>query len=178
MSAIPSDAGTPSVQAIVFPESADIPNSRLPLLIQHGAFSGNAGPELAAAMEERFAANGWTGAWRDGVYTFRHYHSNTHEVLGVFQGTARLELGGGTGGEFEVGVGDVMVIPAGVSHRLLKSSEDFQVVGAYPAGRDPDLIRERPGGRPAADQRIAAVPLPDADPVLGQHGGLRRHWSR
>lgn len=165
------------MEAVVFPGTDGIPNSRLPLLIHRQAFLAASPPdELAEAMEERFAENGWTGAWRDGVYTFRHYHSNTHEVLGVFEGRAVLELGGDGGGKFEVSPGDVMVIPAGVSHQLLKCSEDFQVVGAYPDGRDPDLLRGEPDERPAADRKIADVPLPLADPVQGPQGALRKHW--
>jgi uncharacterized protein YjlB len=176
MKTTPDSSGEESVEAVVFPDADGIPNSHLPLLIHHQAFSGGDPDKLAGLMEQRFAANGWTGAWRDGVYTFRHYHSNTHEVLGVFQGRAVLELGGDGGGKFEVSPGDVIVIPAGVSHQLLKSSEDFQVVGAYPNGRDPDLLRGEPGERPAADRKIADVPLPLADPFQGPQGALRKYW--
>ncbi len=40
----------------------------------------------AAVFETLFAANGWTGSWRDSMYVWLHYHSNTHEVLGIARG--------------------------------------------------------------------------------------------
>jgi uncharacterized protein YjlB len=35
----------------------------------------------------------------------------------------------------------------------------------------------RPGERPAADERIARVPLPAADPVFGESGPLVALWK-
>jgi uncharacterized protein YjlB len=65
-------------------------------LLYRNAFSdrGNKGADW---LEKKFAANNWTNSWRWGVYPFHHYHSNTHEVLGVFRGSALLHLGGEKG---------------------------------------------------------------------------------
>jgi len=73
--------------------------------------------------------------------------------------------------------GDVIVIPAGVAHQKLDASSDFAVVGAYPDGRDWDLLRGRPGERPEADRKIAALPIPDNDPIYGAEGPLRQVWE-
>ena len=73
--------------------------------------------------------------------------------------------------------GDVIVIPAGVGHKRVESSEDFGVVGAYPGGRHWDLLRGRPGERPQAESNIAAVPLPENDPIYGPDGSLRKIWE-
>lgn len=119
------------------------------------------------AARERFAANGWGGAWVDGVFDFHHFHSTSHEVLAVVAGSARLELGGPQGQVFEVSAGDVVVLPAGTGHRRASASGsgDFTVVGAYPAGQeDYDLLRSADD---AARSRIAALGAPDADPVGG-----------
>lgn len=158
-----------------FDDDGTFPNSRLTLLIYPAAIApADATPE---AMEALFAANGWPPAWRYTVYPFHHYHSNAHEVLGIAAGHARLKLGGPEGREFEVTAGDVIVIPAGVVHQQLSKSGDFLVVGGYPAGNESrDLMRGRDGERPAADQRIAAVPLPETDPVGGAKGPLITHW--
>ncbi|HXO96731.1 MAG TPA: hypothetical protein VN857_09120, partial [Chthoniobacterales bacterium] len=75
-----------------------------------------------------------------------------------------------------VRAGDVIVIPAGVGHKNLGASDDFGVVGAYPGGRHWDLLTGKPGERPKADQNIAALPLPDNDPVYGPDGPLRKIW--
>lgn len=59
--------------------------------------------------------------------------------------------------------------------RILSSSPDFHVVGDIRSDRT-DLLRS-PGERHAADDRIAAVPLPKADPVHGLNGPLVEPWG-
>ncbi|WP_218013867.1 cupin domain-containing protein [Rubellimicrobium rubrum] len=147
-----------------------LPNSPLPVLVYHGVQAGN-------GFEKLFAANGWTGAWRDGVYDFHHYHSTAHEVLGCTRGRARLRLGGPSGLTLEVVPGSVVVIPAGVAHCAEESSHDFQVVGATAGGLDWDINRGNPGERARTIPAIAAVPLPKADPLGGIGGVLPRLWQ-
>ncbi|GAA5116568.1 hypothetical protein GCM10023212_03440 [Luteolibacter yonseiensis] len=86
-------------------------------------------------------------------------------------------MGGKSGEEFRVDVGDVIIIPAGVGHKRLDSSDDFQVVGAYPGGREPDLIAAGEGDISIARQRIAGVAAPELDPVYGADGPLLRYWK-
>jgi hypothetical protein len=50
------------------------------------------------------------------------------------------------------------------------------VVGGYAGGRSYDMKYGHADERPAADERIAHVPLPDADPVYGKDGPLIREW--
>jgi len=85
-----------------------------------------------------------------------------------------------TGQAFEYGdgLGDVLVIPAGVAHKNLGASADLGVVGAYPRGQSPDMNDGHDGERPRADQNIAQVPLPAADPVFGVDGPLMRQWTK
>jgi uncharacterized protein YjlB len=112
------------------------------------------------------AANGWGGAWIDGVFDFHHFHSTSHEVLGVLSGSATLELGGPQGRAFEVSEGDVVILPAGTGHRRATARDGFTVTGAYPAGQeDYDLLRRADD---AARARIARVPVPEHDPVGGE----------
>ena len=160
----------------VFKDDGIFPNSRLPVLLYRQAVRSD-GRDPAAIFEERFAANDWTNSWRNGVYSFTHYHSTSHEVLGVFGGSAKLRLGGSDGRTFDVNSGDVIAIPAGVAHQNLGASTDFGVVGAYPGGRRWDLLCGIPGERPEADRNIAALPLPDNDPLYGDDGPLRQLWQ-
>ena len=148
-------------------------NEELPVLVYRQAFDAD-----EAEIEEAFRRNGWGGTWRNGIYSYHHYHSTAHEVLGVARGTARVQLGGDEGATFELAAGDVVVIPAGVAHKNLGSSPDFLVVGAYPAGQEYDMNYGRPGERPRADQNIEMVPRPDSDPVYGKEGLLLEYWSR
>jgi uncharacterized protein YjlB len=164
-----------AVSAEQFADDGTFPNSRLPLLIYKAAVTlEEASPE---AMELLFGSNGWPPQWRSRVYTFHHYHSTAHEALGIARGSARLMLGGPEGREFEVAAGDVIVIPAGVAHRRLSSSDDFLVVGAYPQGQNWDLLEGKDGERPRADENIKAVPLPQTDPVGGAKGPLLERWA-
>lgn len=159
-----------------FADDGSIPNNALSLLVYRQAFAADP-KDLASLIEQRFAANDWTGSWRASVYPFTHYHSTTHEVLGVYRGTATLQLGGEKGRQFVVQAGDVIVIPAGVGHKRVENSADFAVVGAYPGGRRWDLLRGEPGERPQADRNIAAVPLPEDDPLYGPNGPLMGIWK-
>lgn len=168
----------PISEAFTFEDDGRIPNSSLPLLLYRDAVhvTDDSQQDLAAVFEERFAINQWTGSWRNGVYPYHHYHSNTHEVLGVYLGSATLKLGGSTGHETLVQAGDVIVIPAGVGHMCIDHSHDFGVVGAYPNGMKCDILTGEPGERPQALERVKQVPVPDFDPVLGMDGGLRKLW--
>lgn len=149
------------------------PNSELPVLICHGV------PEAhdAAACEQLFAGNGWLGAWRDGIFSFHHFHSTAHEVLGIVAGAAAVILGGPGGRRFEVGRGDVLVLPAGTGHFNDGSTGDLLVIGAYPDGMQWDLRRGDPDEFDEALANIEAVPLPRTDPVAGEDGALVEAWG-
>jgi uncharacterized protein YjlB len=151
-------------------------NSRLPLLKYNAAVQLE-DPDHAANFEHIFHANRWVGSWRNGVYAVHHYHSSAHEVLGVYGGTAVVQFGGEQGIAVEVKAGDVVVIPAGVAHKRLRSSMDFRVVGAYPEGQSWDMCYGREGERPETDRNISRVPVPATDPVYGGSGPLREIWT-
>jgi uncharacterized protein YjlB len=161
-----------------FADDGAIPNNpTLPFLVYPGALDLS-GPDPATACEAVFAANGWGGAWRDGIYPFPHYHSTAHEVLGICRGEAKVRFGGNAGIALTVRAGDVVVIPAGVGHQNLGAGADLLVVGAYPRGQRWDLCRGVAEERPQVLDNIARVPLPPADPVYGADGPLVEHWLR
>jgi uncharacterized protein YjlB len=166
----------PEPERLTFTDDGSIPNSALPLLAYRGAVDGRA-RDLAAAFEELFARHGWTGSWRNGIYSFHHYHSTAHEVLGIAAGRVRVRFGGEDGSSLELEAGDAVVIPAGVGHRNERQSDDLLVVGAYPRGTDADLCRGRASERAAALHRLANLPLPSSDPVAGIGAGLTHFWS-
>ena len=158
-----------------FKDDGKIPNSKLPLLIYRGALSDK---QSAAKVIELFEANNWTNSWDNGIYSYHHYHSTSHEVLGVYAGFALLHLGGESGERLRVNAGDVIIIPAGVGHKKLNASNDFAVVGAYPEGRDWDVLKGEPGERPRADENLASLPIPKSDPVFGIDSGLIKEWTK
>ncbi len=150
------------------PPGERIPNHpSFPVLLYRDVEAAAGG---ADACRAQFSEHGWGGSWVDGVFGFHHFHSTSHEVLGVIGGRATLELGGPQGQAFEVSTGDVVVLPAGTGHRLASSDQEFTVVGAYPAGQeDYDLLRgEDPEEVAAARERIAALGAPPEDPVGGE----------
>ena len=168
----------PRVTCHTLEDDDTYPNNRtLPLLVYQGALK-LPDQHPAVVIEELFAANKWGGSWRDGVYSFHHYHSTAHEVLGIYSGTAKVQFGGEEGPALHVRRGDVVIIPAGVAHKNLGASQDFRVVGAYPSGQRADMNYGRPAERPRADQNIARVPLPEADPVYATQSPLVDHWFR
>jgi uncharacterized protein YjlB len=168
---------SPQVKRYLLKDDGAIPNNpNLPLLVYKGALQLPA-QNPAAAIEELLAANQWGGSWRNGIYSFHHYHSTAHEVLVCYSGTAEVQLGGESGITLTLKQGDVVVIPAGVGHKNLGNSADFKVVGAYPPGQTWDMNYGKPGERPQADENISRVPLPPTDPVYGDNGPLHEHWS-
>lgn len=157
-----------------FEKDGIIPNSRLPLLVYRNVFSER-GQKGAIWLENKFRENSWYNSWRWGIYFFHHYHSNTHEVLGVFQGWAEVHVGGSKGKKMRIKAGDIIVIPAGVGHKCLVCSEDFTVVGAYPEGKTPDLIKEETVKYNSSIRNISKVSIPLKDPLL-EYSGLVKIW--
>ena len=169
---------TPDVRMIedyLFAADGEVTNNpALPLIIYRGALE--TGGDAAASCVRLFDGNGWTGAWTNGVYSHHHFHSSAHEVLGITAGWVKVRLGGEAGKVVELRAGDVVVIPAGVAHKNEGASPDLLVVGAYPRGQSPDMLRPGAPADTRASSRIAAVPLPAGDPVHGPSGPLLERW--
>ncbi len=167
-------AEAPRLETFVFKPADRVPNSRFPVLLHRGAVQPAAGRAMADAVEETFRRNGWLNNWRElGVYDYLHYHSTSHEALGMARGRITLRLGGaGAGGAtVTLTAGDVLVLPAGTSHSRLDCSSDSWMVGGYPDGRDWDLIRDDDVSEAdfrAAIKLIGSLPIPDRDPATGE----------
>ena len=163
-----------SIVAIAIADDGVVPNSVLPLLVYRSALEIL--NEGASAFESLFHANRWENSWRNGVFSYHHYHSTAHEVLGCYSGSAIVQFGGENGAKLNVHVGDAVLIPAGVAHKKISSRGHFAVVGAYPAGQRHDMCTGKSNERPKAVENIAQVPLPELDPVCGESGGIHQHW--
>jgi uncharacterized protein YjlB len=159
----------------VFQDDGLVPNSTLPLIVRRGAIPPSAS-DPAKAFEATFQKNGWTNGWRNGIEDYHHYHSNAHEVLGIAMGSGTVRFGGESGETVGVSAGDVVVVPAGVAHALIKGSDDFLVVGAYADGRSPNEMPADGKAIVAARQSVAQVPVPESDPVDGATGPLTKLW--
>ncbi|MBV9828923.1 MAG: cupin domain-containing protein [Alphaproteobacteria bacterium] len=164
------------VETFVFGDDGVVPNNTLPLVLYRGALPESS--DRAGDCERLFAANGWPGAWRNGIYGHHHYHSTAHEVLGIARGHARITLGGEQGQTLELRAGDIVVVPAGVAHKRESSSNDLVVIGSYPRGQKPDICAADARRHATSAARVGSVPLPDADPVSGQAGPLLDCWKR
>ena len=67
-----------------------------------------------------------------------------------------------------MGRGDVVVVPAGVGHRLLEDLDGgFEMVGSYPVGCGWDMCY---GGEEGVEGRIRALGWFERDPVYGDQG--------
>jgi uncharacterized protein YjlB len=165
------------VEAHLFVDDGLVPNNgKLPLILYRHALALEHVPGTAErALAALFRSNGWRGAWVDGLYDFHHYHSTAHEVLGIAQGSAKVQLGGPQGLLVELEAGDAVAIPAGVGHCLI-AGDDLVVVGAYPEGQDWDLCRATESDRLKALENIPWVPLPKLDPVFGADGPVLARW--
>ncbi|WP_336516643.1 cupin [Pollutibacter soli] len=167
--------GSMMPEKMFFKDDGLIPNSRYPLLLYRKAFKER-GDQGADWLQKKFEENNWGNSWRNGIFDFHHYHSISHEVLGIYSGEAMVHLGGEKGQRVNIAAGDIIVIPAGVGHKNLGSVE-LGVVGAYPDGLTWDMNYGKPEERPRADNNIAAVPVPSRDPLNGKNGGLLAAWA-
>ncbi len=160
-----------------FDENDTFPNNpELPLVIITSVLDERG--VSAGKFERLFTQNGWPAAWRNGLYDVHHYHSTAHEVLGVYSGWVEACFGGPGGEMLKAAAGDMIVIPAGVSHCNVGQSKDFRVVGGYPAGQQWDMMYGKVGERPAVDETIKQVSRVIADPAFGPTGPLMRFWGK
>lgn len=150
-------------------------NPTLPVLLYKKVFDFSA-EDPAYLIEQVFSDNNWGGSWRNGIFSYHHYHSNTHEALGVYGGWAEVQLGGPENDPVRIEKGDLVVLPAGIAHKKIDSGGGFAVVGAYPDGKSYDMNYGNPEEVKNARQNIAKVPMPEKDPALGKGGKMFDYW--
>jgi uncharacterized protein YjlB len=169
-------APEPHPQIFMFEDDGFIPNHpRWPMIVYKDVVRVSRNLDPASFFEELFDGHGWGSSWRDGIYAYAHYHSGTHEVLGIARGTAEVQFGGVKGHILSLMEGDVAILPAGTGHRRLKASADLLVVGAYPPGGSYDECRSEKD-RDRALPLIERIPRPRQDPVYGEGGPLIHVW--
>lgn len=152
-----------------------IPNTSIqnkPLLHYHGVFPADA--SVSSIESHLRSTSVVTPQWRYTMYPTTHFHSTTHEVLCIATGQARLCFGGEENPgrvEADVEKGDVLVVPAGVGHRLLddRGSGDFEMIGSYPPGCSWDMCYGKKGEE-AKVQAIARLGWFERDPIYGDQG--------
>lgn len=151
-----------------------IPNTSLqnyPLLIYHECFPQSTS---AAVIESHLRSTGVVEPqWRYTMYNTTHFHSTTHEVLCVVSGRAKLCFGGEENPgrvEAELKKGDVIIIPAGVGHRLLQDLDGgFEMVGSYPKGEYWDMCYGMEDEK-AKIEGIKDLGWFEKDPIYGVEG--------
>ena len=161
-----------------FKDDGRTPNSALPLVLYRSPVALDGAHDPAAMFEELFASHGWDDSWRNGMYDFLHFHTHTHEVLGVARGHVRAQFGGSKGKAVDLKTGDVVVLPAGTGHKRLSGSRGLLIVGAYPATGSYDEPKPNDIDHAKAVAAIARVPAPAQDPVYGKRGPLVELWRR
>jgi len=161
----------------IMTEEGPFPNNGLlPLLHYREAFHIRDQNDTET-IKELLETNRWTNTWVNGIYAEHHYHSTAHEVLVALTGSARVQFGGPNGNILTFEKGDVIIIPAGVAHKRVDDDDGFSCLGAYPEGQSYDMNYGKPGDRPAADDNIRRVPLPENDPLYGIDGPLLKNWA-
>ncbi|KAF2204066.1 hypothetical protein GQ43DRAFT_438268 [Delitschia confertaspora ATCC 74209] len=158
------------------PSHSLLPNTTThPLYIYHRSFPPGTSP---SAIESHLSTMGVvTPVWRYTMYRQTHYHSTSHELLCIYQGSAKLCFGGEENPkrvETVVGEGDVVVVPAGLGHRLLEDltgdeKDGFMMVGSYPKGCSWDMCYGKEGEEEKA-RKAGEVKWFDRDPVYGDEG--------
>ena len=111
--------------------------------------------------------------WKLQMYSTSHFHSTSHELLCISTGSARLCFGHEDNPSNitpTVSAGDVIVVPAGVAHRLLDDIEGgFEMVGSYPKGKSWDMCYGKKGEEKKIKE-IEKLGWWKRDPVFGDEG--------
>lgn len=163
----------PGVDTVTLKENGAFPNHPVwPLVVYRRVIKSVNADRIRSLLNQ----NGWGGSWVNGIFSYHHYHSNNHELLAVLSGQAKVQFGGPGGPAVRIETGDAVILPAGTAHKKLDASADFSVLGAYPGWAEYDMCYGNEEERPAADERIAAVPKPGKDPFFGSGGLLISLW--
>jgi uncharacterized protein YjlB len=161
-----------------FRDDGFIPNNpSFPVTVYRSAVKLPRSLDPAAVWEALFESNGWGDTWRNGIYDYLHYHSRTHEVLGIARGSATVRLGGNKGRIIKLKAGDAVVIPAGTGHQCLSFSKTFIAVGAYPPNGTYDECGPTAEERDRNTKAVRGVGRPRKDPIFGSDGPLRKTWK-
>ena len=151
-----------------------LPNTSIqhkPLLHYHSAFPSSIS---ASKIESHLGSVGAvTPQWRYTMFSTTHFHSTTHEVLCISSGKAKLCFGGEENPkrvEVEAMAGDVLIVPAGVGHRLLNDAQGgFEMVGSYPTGKSWDMCY----GNEGEEDKVKGIEMLgwfEKDPIYGDAG--------
>ncbi|KIW16478.1 hypothetical protein PV08_06532 [Exophiala spinifera] len=154
------------------PAYKGIPNTSIqgkPLMIYHAVFPSASAPQIKAHLR---AVGVVSPQWEYSMFAETHFHSTTHEVLSIASGSAKCCFGGEKNeGRLEpvLEKGDVVIVPAGVGHRLLEDYGGFQMVGSYPTGKSWDMCYGREGeeGKVRAIKDLGWF---EKDPIYGDDG--------
>jgi|SRR5436190_8812178 len=168
----------PDIFAYTFRPNRNFPNNIHPLIVyKSGCRAGKQKKIVVQAFQKLFNKNNWKNSWSNGIYTFHHYHSNTHECMGIASGKAWVIFGGSGGKKLVLEKGDIVIIPAGLGHKCSKATADFLCVGAYPGGKEYDTNLGTREELAPAKKRIEKLPVPGLDPVFGKEGFLKTFWK-
>ncbi|WYZ36858.1 hypothetical protein EsH8_II_000364 [Colletotrichum jinshuiense] len=161
------------ISKYLIPAHGLLPNTSIqnrPLMIYHSVFPSASAPVIESHLSSVGVVE---PQWRFTMYSTSHFHSTTHELLCISNGRARLCFGGeGNEGRVEpvVQKGDVIVVPAGVAHRLLEDYDGgFEMVGSYPKGHHWDMCYGKHGEEQKVG-RICDIEWFTTDPVYGDNG--------
>jgi len=163
-------------EVLLFHDDGITPNSNLPVIVYRDVFRRL---ELKSdtSIKDVFESNDWTNNWADVIMTKNHYHSTTHEAIGINKGRVRLKIGGKDGSIVSLKSGDVILIPAGVGHYSLSNEIFYEAIGGYPNGEEWDLIFDEKDKHKVAIERIRQIQIPEKDPIFGLNGLLLKYWK-
>jgi uncharacterized protein YjlB len=161
---------------LYFKGDGNTPNNRLPVILYKSIFQ-DLKPPFSVDILHLFQSNGWTNNWGDIIKTQNHYHSNTHEVLGINSGKVEMVIGGARGKIIRLKEGDVIILPAGIGYYSLENKKKYIAVGGYPNGEDWDMIYDEHEKYINSQKSIAKNPFPILHPIHCLNGPLQRKWS-
>lgn len=167
------------VVAINISENKPFPNNTLPVLYYEDVLSDVLDASYTADdVLSFFEDNGYIKGWVAGIMDKHHFHSTAHEALACTEGKVRVQLGGPNGEMYTLRKGDVILLPAGVSHKKLGATQGFEIVGAYPQNDSKyDFQYGAASDYEAIKESIKNVNKPLTDPITGSPKNIDEYWN-
>ncbi|TEA15694.1 Uncharacterized protein C8034_v002302 [Colletotrichum sidae] len=187
-----------SPETFFVPPTPHSPNSKFPVVVYRNALQDRSFDAAVKAVE----SNEWIkgGHWKiagEKLAATAHYHATTHEAYAVLRGSGTYllgkspldgeadESGSPVGVKFTARAGDVFAWPAGVTHHVTDTDDDYEIIGFYALTgfnslEEPydmeyalDSVEETNKKR----ERCEKVPGPALDPLYGKEGPMTKLWQ-
>ncbi|KAI5461597.1 hypothetical protein BGZ63DRAFT_424473 [Mariannaea sp. PMI_226] len=186
-------------ETFLVPPTTHSPNSHIPVIVYRNALVDRSFEGALEAVEQSEWVMG--GHWKIAGVTAAatpHFHAVAHECYTVLHGSGTYllgkspldpsvdEQGNPVGVSFTAHAGDVFTFPAGVTHFVTSTDDDYEIIGFYSltnlnSREEPWDMQLALGTEEETNEmreKCRQVPTPVHDPIYGKDGPMPSIWKQ